>query len=180
MSARQATWNVMRARSGIDGGFAAHEVVGRGGFTSVDQVHAFVLEMMAAGVVERLPGDDGEPARYRVTRALEKVPPPAAEDTQTANLWRTMRMLKTFSTVELQAAATTEETPVTLPMAQRFIGFLKLAGYLTVIAKPAHGRPASYQLRPHMNTGPKAPVIRKVKEVFDANRGQVMWREVAP
>lgn len=180
MSARQATWERMCVLTRDAGSFSVRDVRGGTGFRSDTQVRAFVEELCGAGhVVETTASGTSTARMYRVARRSSIVPPPGGCDTQTANLWRTIRMLKAFSTADLQIAASTEDVPVTLPMTQRFLSHLVRAGYLTLVTKARAGRSATYQLKAHMNTGPKAPVIRKVKEVFDPNREQVVWREIA-
>lgn len=102
-----------------------------------------------------------------------------------AQLWRSMKMLGVFDVRELAISASTETTIVTPGAAADYVKHLERAGYLVVVtpAKPGHrpgtGRQARYRLVPSRNTGPKAPVIQKVKRVYDPNLRKVMWEEEA-
>lgn len=84
------------------------------------------------------------------------------------NIWTAMRQLKSFSPRDLAAHATTEETEVTLEVAQDYCRALLGAGYLAVARKAVPGKTlAIYRLT--MNTGPLAPREKRVRAVFDAN-----------
>lgn len=89
-------------------------------------------------------------------------------------MWLAMRALRAFSHVELVATANAGDVEVQQQTAQTYIKFLTRAGYLRQISKGGPGVHARYQLIPAMNTGPKAPQIQSVKQVFDLNRNQVM------
>jgi hypothetical protein len=101
----------------------------------------------------------------------------------TAQMWRSMKMLKTFDAHELSIAASTEDAMVSVATAADYTKHLHRAGYLALAApsKPGHrpgtGKQARYRLLPSKNTGPKAPQIQRVKRVFDPNLGKVMWEE---
>lgn len=87
------------------------------------------------------------------------------------NMWRTMRILKRFSARELAIAATTESCEVKESSARDYIRHLHLAGYLRHLAE------GKYLFLDVRYTGPKPPMIQRVKRVFDQNLKKVMWSE---
>ena len=89
-----------------------------------------------------------------------------------ANMWRTMRILGTFSARELAVTASTESCVISEATARSYTGHLCQAGYLLKVK-------GSYRFRPTMYSGPKAPMIQRVKRVWDANLKKVMWSEDA-
>jgi len=95
------------------------------------------------------------------------------------NLWRAMKVLNSFDFRELAQAASTEEVSVKPMEAKDYIRHLKGAGYLLQLQ--AHDRrartPARYRLLPRRNTGPRPPMVQRVKQVFDPNLNQVMGVE---
>lgn len=94
-------------------------------------------------------------------------------------LWNAMRIVKSFTLVELAAAASTEHQAVSFDAAKKFVRYLRLAGYVTE-AQPAHpGRQAVYRFINAKYTGPRAPVISVAAHVYDPNLGQVVWHPEA-
>lgn len=94
----------------------------------------------------------------------------------TQNLWRSMRMLSNFTCDELVAHSTTSTVTATADSARFFIYILKKADYIKVIDKTGKGRKERYQLV--KNTGPKPPQVLKVKELYDPNKNEIVYREV--
>lgn len=94
------------------------------------------------------------------------------------NLWRSMKILKEFDYRELSATATNELVTVKEIEAKDYVFHLEKAGYLKKV-KPANnaGSLARYCLIPSKFTGPKAPQIQRVKQVYDPNLQQVMKRQ---
>lgn len=94
------------------------------------------------------------------------------------NLWRSMKILKEFDYRELSATATNELVTVKEIEAKDYVFHLEKAGYLKKV-KPANnaGSLARYRLIPSKFTGPKAPQIQRVKQVYDPNLQQVMKRQ---
>lgn len=86
------------------------------------------------------------------------------------NMWRTMRILRRFSARDLAIAASTETCEVLESSAERYIRHLCRAGYLR--------QDGAYHLfLPQMFTGPKPPMVQRVRRVWDQNLNQVMWSE---
>lgn len=91
-------------------------------------------------------------------------------------MWRAMKALKTFTAAELAYAASTDEHRVSEEDAKDYLKHLRRAGYLGLAAPHVPGRAqARYQFIAARNTGPKAPMVQRVKQVYDPNLGKVVW-----
>lgn len=144
----------------------------------------YVKSLEKAEYVKQHPRENG---RSRLTWTLlkdvginaPKVKRDGSEVTQGSSqqqMWQTMRILKQFNAKDLVVNATTEQQEIYLKTASDYIYHLHKAGYLIEIS-PAHngGGIARYKLLPGMNTGPKPPMIQRIKQVFDANLNKVVW-----
>lgn len=87
------------------------------------------------------------------------------------NMWRTMRIIKKFNAQELAVNSSTPSCTVKESSAEDYIKHLHRAGYLR---KLQDGR---YFFKPKMFSGPKPPMVQKVKRVWDQNLKKVMWSE---
>lgn len=86
------------------------------------------------------------------------------------NMWRTLRNFgNAMSYQELSGLASTPATPINPQSARDYLSNLKQAGYLS-------DEKGKYRLLPNMNTGPRPPMIQRIRQVYDPNLGKVMWR----
>lgn len=86
------------------------------------------------------------------------------------NMWRTMRILKDgFTPRDLAIQASTTEHLVAESEAVDYISHLFKAGYLL-----ANG--GRFRMLPSKYTGPKPPMVQRVKQVYDQNLKKVMWQ----
>lgn len=90
-------------------------------------------------------------------------------------MWRTMRIIKAFNADDLAVQASTEEIPVSREDARDYLGHLHKAGYLAVTVPAKPGTLARYRFLPSRYTGPKPPMVQRVKQVWDPNIEKVMW-----
>lgn len=91
------------------------------------------------------------------------------------HMWRAMKMLPSFSFVDLAVSASTEEVMVSELDAKDYVKHLLRARYLAIV-KPATAKcKAVYKL--HRNTGPKPPMVTRAKVVFDPNLNSIAWHE---
>ena len=82
-----------------------------------------------------------------------------------------MRILKRFTLNEL---AMTAETPKS--ETQQYVLMLKNAGYLVRMKSRVPNDPNTpYMFVSGKYTGPKAPMVQRVKRVFDQNLNKVVW-----
>lgn len=87
------------------------------------------------------------------------------------NMWRSMRILQVFSAKDLAISAATPTCEIKLSSAEDYCRHLSRAGYLR---RDKDGR---YSFLRHMFTGPKPPMIQRVKRVWDQNLKKIMWSE---
>lgn len=112
---------------------------------------------------------EGKGARRRhVWRVTGGRRMPALTHSPTENMWRTMRHLGSFTPADVKMIACTPAAPVSDEDAQSYCRMLMRAGYLRVLRPAQPGRAAAlYAL--DRNTGPRAPVERRVRAVWDPN-----------
>jgi hypothetical protein len=92
-------------------------------------------------------------------------------------MWRTMKRLGDFTFRDLAVMSRTEEVPVTESAAKDYVKHLAAAGYLVATREGNAHRLASYRFVKSRNTGPRAPMIQRLKTVFDANLCEIVWQE---
>lgn len=182
---RQIVWDTLRAAGGawMDSALMSSRT-GVHRKTAAD----YIAALAAGGYIERRQEDgDGAGGKARLMLRLVKDAghhaPRLRKDgtavTQGAgvtNMWRSMRMLGKFSVLDLSLHSSTPAVRVTIETAKAYCGMLLSTGYLRVVqkAEPVKGRIAIYRLI--RNDGPKAPMIQRVKQVYDPNTGRVYQR----
>ena len=129
----------------------------------------YLAGLLAAGYLSR---DGGV---YTLVRDVGVEPPRVTRDGRpTRNgaaseaMWRAMRILRGFTARELAAHCSTPEVPISDIYARDYCRFLARAGYL----RSHDGR---YQMVPGRATGPRAPQIQRVKQVWDPHERRVVW-----
>lgn len=125
--------------------------------------------MARGGVEDAGIGDRGRKL-LRVTADQMPVSPAdkILPGTPQGNLWRSMQRLRSFSPTDIAAVSDTPSVAVGLDDATAYCQMLLRAGYLRVERKAVHGkREAIYRLI--KNTGPHAPVVRRIRAVVDPN-----------
>lgn len=91
-------------------------------------------------------------------------------------MWRAMRVLKSFDWRDLAAAASTEQHQVSIEEARTYTHLLSRAGYLHLERKGFGRTTSRYRFVRSRDSGPRAPLITAKKEVMDGNTGQiVLW-----
>lgn len=174
---RQTIWDMARKLAGaeLQGDIRLADVVAKTGVlrkTTKD----YLLSLAAAGYLA--PTSEAEVWRFardggahapRVRRDGS----PVTQGAGTMNIWRSMRMLKKFSALDLATHSNTDSVKVTEATAQSYCVMLLATGFLTVVQKaaPVEGRRAIYRLI--RDDGPKPPMIQRVKQVYDPNTGKV-------
>ncbi|AQU83222.1 MULTISPECIES: hypothetical protein [unclassified Halomonas] len=109
----------------------------------------------------------------RVRRDGSLPPPPGREQ-----LWRTLKIIGTCTGQELADAASTVITPISRAAADEYLTMLSRAKYVKTIREGKPGVPARFQLVPSCWTGPMAPQIRRTKQLYDPNTGEVVYSRV--
>lgn len=195
LTARDALWAEIRRRKS----FTVNDL---GAATSVPlgTIRPYVLGLERAGYLAREKERDQKPRagityvanqilplRYRLVRDTGVEAPRVRKNGEQVTqgrardaMWRTMRILREFTWAELAHIASTEETAVHREDARSYCQLLKLAGYLITAAPGGPGKPERYRFVTSRNTGPRAPMLQRVRQVFDPNLKRVVWpREAA-
>lgn len=92
-------------------------------------------------------------------------------------MWRAMKILRDFDWRDLAIAAGTEEHPIAENTAKGYCVVLAAAGYLAVVRASKPGAKTRYRFVPSRNSGPRPPQVQRVKQLFDPNLNQVVWRQ---
>lgn len=94
-------------------------------------------------------------------------------------MWNIIRRAREdFSWRDLAYRASTRKHPIAGDEAQRYIQHLAKAGYLQVAKRPTYGTkgaPARYRFITSRNSGPRPPLVTKLKQVLDGNTGAVVY-----
>lgn len=167
---RQVIWEAIRAQDGAE--FSVPDLFGDTWITA-STIRSYLRCLAAAGILVRadyghnnvkwqLVQDEGFYAP-RVNRKGERV----TQGLGVEQMWRAMRKMKEFTPSDLALHATTDEIAVTVQTVKNYCTMLLACGYLTCIQKANAHRQATYRLT--RNSGPLAPQIQRVKQVFDPN-----------
>lgn len=111
-----------------------------------------------------MPLNEGKQLRLRVLPPSRKLVGGSVQE----NLWNAIRSLKSFTTTEAAYAATTDVLKIDDAVAERYLGMLRDAGYLTVHHDTtAHTK--RWRLPAAMNTGALPPMLMQITLTFDRN-----------
>ncbi len=126
-----------------------------------------IVNSAAPGEVIQYKFIKGPVAAPRVRRDGSPVTQGAGQE----NMWRSMKMLNAFSAQELALAASADNVTVSTGTARSYICMLAKAGYL----KKTGDEPARWVLLSTKRTGPLAPMVQRIKHVYDPNLKKVVW-----
>ena len=104
----------------------------------------------------------------RVSLSGELLPPSGR-----SRMWKTMRILGTFTARELASASELEGAPIAVSTAAHYCSWLARGGYLRGYTGVAIEL-KRWTFIPAMDTGPKAPQILKVRKLYDPNRDKIV------
>lgn len=138
------------------------------------KIKDYLVGLVRAGIVECLSrAHSGN--RYRLARDMGVNAPRVRKDgvmlppSGRNRMWRAMRILKTFTPRELAQAASLEDASVAVGEAESYCAWLGRGGYL-------RGDGKRWTFIPGRNTGPKAPQILRVRQLYDPNLDKVVYR----
>lgn len=103
----------------------------------------------------------------RVRKDGSAIPPSGRE-----RMWRAAKILGEFSIRDLTLHASAGGPPVAEQEALCYCRSLAKGGYVT----PLRCKPPRWRFLRSRNTGPKAPQVQRVRQVFDPNLGKVVWQ----
>jgi len=173
---RAPLWQAMR-RLGADGGeFDVHALRGElPGATPRDLIRRFCHALTAAGYLHQV---SARPLRWALIRDPGIEPPAVRIDGQPRRMgsgreqmWRAMRILRSWTVAELVATASTEAHRIAPAEALTYCNRLARAGYLRRQRGPEGLR---FTLPPAAWTGPLPVQVRRDKTLLDPNTGRVM------
>jgi hypothetical protein len=155
-------------------------------------IETYVLSLVAAGYMKHVKAPSRalkncvKNVRFELVRdvgvhapRVTKTGAPVTQGTSRLSMWRVMRKLRQFTRRELAAKASTEGNPVDEEDAKTYVHYLAKAGYLAVVVP---GRPRHLEVYAFVrsrDSGPLAPMIQRVKHVYDPNLGKVVWHPEA-
>jgi hypothetical protein len=174
---RQAVWEMMRKLRRFTLADLCHLDMERD--TVRDYLRGLVKAGYVAVVVEH---GRATPAAYELARDVGLEAPRVRRDGSPVergqardHMWRAMKMLPSFSFVDLAVSASSETVQVSEQDAQDYVKHLLRAKYLAVLQPATNRHKAVYRLV--RNTGPRPPMVTRAKVVFDPNLGCVAWCE---
>lgn len=168
---REAMWDVIRDLKTFTVRALYNETI-----LDMSSIRVYLQGLTNAGYLEKIVGENA--TQYKLVKDVGIDAPRVRKDGSKVtqgqgqiNMWRTMRTLQTFSARELAVNSSTATCVVKETTAVDYCKHLNRAGYLR---KDKH---ETYFFIPQMFTGPKPPMIQRVKRVWDQNKKKVMWRE---
>ncbi len=186
LSKRERIWTVIRRLKTFTVPRLQSEL---NGFVPLATIRTYLQGLENAGFIEfsgSVPRGDGRPGtvnQYKLVNDVGVEAPrvrkdgtPVTQGTGREQLWRTMKILKSFTPHELTLAASTEAHVVKESETKRYITFLSQAGYLICI-KDAGKKQARYRFNPRKDTGPKPPQVQRLKTLYDPNLGKIVYQE---
>lgn len=182
---RERVWALIRRA----GRFCVRDIYLETGL-SRDSIRDYIVGLEAAGYLTREKAARvGEPDMFTLVRDVGIEAPRVRRDGTEVTagrgreqMWRTMKILGEFSASDVAVNASTENHPVKCAEAKTYLHFLCKAGYLSlsVPGKPGGrktpGKPARYRFIKSRNTGPRPPMVQRIKQVYDPNLKKVMWQ----
>lgn len=147
------------------------------------RVRDYMTGLEAAGYLRRTESVRGRLVKYELVRDCGVDAPRVRKDgtevTQgrgREQMWRTVKIIGDFTSRQLAQAASTPKHEVAETTANDYCLMLAGAGYLTVTRPGGPGKPARYRLAPGRWTGPRAPMVQRLKQLYDPNTGQVVYQ----
>jgi hypothetical protein len=134
----------------------------------------YLEQLVQAGVLAETPAiGAGNETRYHCVKNLGPIAP-SIKDGQVLdpvkwqqNVWNALRALKGGTVEDIVIASRTETEQPSVYRVKTYLQMLVKGGYL-------RRRKNSYQSIPACMTGPKAPQVIQVNQVFDANTGELV------
>lgn len=146
---------------------------------SMDQAREYITSLLAAGYVVKTGRRNAKRAAIyqlvmdkagAVAPRVRKDGSPVTQGIGRDQMWRAMRVLGTFTVQDLIVHATTEDHAVAYKEADTYCQFLARAGYLGRRGK-------AYQFIRSRYSGPRPPMIQRIKQVYDPNLNTVVWSQ---
>lgn len=181
---RQSMWEAMRRLHKSGQTITVRKVWELGAeWAPRGRVRDYIIGLHAAAYLECTSAGPGKTVEYRLAKdcGLEapRVRKDGTEVTQgrgREQMWRTIKIIGEFSSRDLAANASTPDFPVAEGTAKDYCVMLAAAGYLATTRHGSPGVEARYRLVPSCWTGPRAPMIQRLKQLYDPNTGKVVYQ----
>lgn len=174
---RQAMWEAIRANKD---GFTLTGLANSFSDLKRSTLETYVHSLLKGGYLESSVPQRFKASVFKLIKdvgvnapRLDKRGKEVTQGAGNEQMWLAMKRLKSFRCQELVGIASTEETLISLATAKTYVETLCRAGYLRRVDA---GR---YAFIPSKNTGAKAPMIQRLKTVFDPNLQKIVWQQEA-
>ncbi len=193
LTPRDRIWAAMRG-FGVNNAFSIAEIMLLSG-QSDNTAFPYVKGLALAGyLVQDAPRPLDRPRRelqwYRLVRDIGAEAPRVDAGGQAVTqgrgrdqMWRAMKATREFDYRALALAASTEQHVVSVREAKAYCLSLKAAGYLQVVTpatRGAHPTPERLRFVRTRDTGPRAPLITRERQVMDTNTGAIVYDPKEP
>ena len=134
----------------------------------------YLVGLLRAGILEEISHVPGGQCTYRLVKDCGVNAPRVRKngvllpDSGRTRMWRAMPILDMFTVRELVNAASLEDATIAYGEAQAYCQWLARGGYLHRTGTD------TYRFIPARNTGPKAPQILRVKQLYDPNVDKIV------
>lgn len=134
----------------------------------------YLVGLLRAGILEEISHVPGGQCTYRLVKDCGVNAPRVRKngvllpDSGRTRMWRAMPILSMFTVRELVNAASLEDATIAYGEAQAYCQWLARGGYLHRTGTD------TYRFIPARNTGPKAPQILRVKQLYDPNVDKIV------
>lgn len=134
----------------------------------------YLVGLLRAGILEEISHVPGGQCTYRLVKDCGVNAPRVRKngvllpDSGRTSMWRAMPILGMFTVRELVNAASLEDATIAYGEAQAYCQWLARGGYLHRTGTD------TYRFIPARNTGPKAPQILRVKQLYDPNVDKIV------
>lgn len=134
----------------------------------------YLVGLLRAGILEEISHVPGGQCTYRLVKDCGVNAPRVRKngvllpDSGRTRMWRAMPILGMFTVRELVNAASLEDATIAYGEAQAYCQWLARGGYLHRTGTD------TYRFIAARNTGPKAPQILRVKQLYDPNVDKIV------
>ena len=134
----------------------------------------YLVGLLRAGILEEISHVPGGQCTYRLVKDCGVNAPRVRKngvllpDSGRTRMWWAMPILGMFTVRELVNAASLEDATIAYGEAQAYCQWLARGGYLHRTGTD------TYRFIPARNTGPKAPQILRVKQLYDPNVDKIV------
>ncbi len=179
---RQAIWEAIRKLGRDQKPFTTKEIRGElPGYPDLSKIRDYLTCLTAAGITNcKRPARRGGVNSYTLLKdsgidapRLRKNGEEVTQGQGQERLWQCLRINRhPLTAIALLGYVNTPEHPIKLTAVKSYLKHLKLAGYLQTCGD---GEQRQYLLLPTQNTGTKAPMVQRVKQIWDQNLAKVVW-----